>query len=153
MNARIFLAFDFGEKRIGIAVGNDIAESANALTTIVASNDDERFTAIGPIVKDWQPTMLIVGYPSHPDGAPHEMSARAERFARQLEGRFRTPVQLVDERYSSAEAELTLARERGRKPKDKLAIDAEAAANILRRFFDSGAHRNPMVDTKASVNS
>ncbi len=153
MNARIFLAFDFGEKRIGIAVGNDLAESANALTTVIASNDDDRFNAIGPIVKDWQPAAFVVGYPSHPDGTPHEMSARAERFARQLEGRFRTPVKLVDERYSSAEAELTLARERGRKPKDKLAIDAEAAATILRRFFDSGAHKLPMVNTKASVNS
>jgi putative holliday junction resolvase len=138
MNGKTYLAFDFGEKRIGVAVGSDITESANALTTIVATNDDERFGAISPLVNDWQPFAFVVGLPSHPDGTAHAMTARAEKFARQLQGRFNRPAHLVDERYTSLEAEYELMMRGGKKSKTKEAIDAEAAATILRRFFESG---------------
>ncbi|MGL4233688.1 MAG: Holliday junction resolvase RuvX [Casimicrobium sp.] len=141
MKGRTYLAFDFGEKRIGVAVGSDIAESANALATIDATNDDARFSAIAPLVSDWQPFAFVVGHPTHPDGTPHAMTARAEKFARQLEGRFHCRAYLVDERYSSYEAEVALAMQGGKKAKSKAAIDAEAAATILRRFFESGGHR------------
>lgn len=141
MNGKTFLSFDFGEKRIGVAVGSDIAESANALTTLSATNDNERFEAIAPLVKDWQPHAFVVGHPSHPDGTPHAMTARAEKFARQLEGRFGRKAFLVDERFSSVEAEISFKARTGKKLVSKEAIDAEAAANVLRRFFENGAHR------------
>lgn len=141
MNGKTFLSFDFGEKRIGVAVGSDITESANPLTTLNVTNDDERFGAIAPLVKDWQPDAFIVGHPTHPDGNPHAMTARAEKFARQLEGRFARKAYLVDERFSSVEAEISFKARTGKKSTPKEAIDAEAAANILRRYFESGAHR------------
>jgi putative holliday junction resolvase len=150
MNGRVFLAFDFGEKRIGIAVGNDITESANALDTIDASNDETRFALIAPLVNDWQPVAFVVGHPLHPDGAPHAMTARAEKFARQLEGRFHRKAVLVDERYSSVEAEQMLKERGGKYAKSKSAIDAEAAATILRRFFDSGLHLETYRETAHS---
>ncbi len=147
MHGKTYLAFDFGEKRIGIAIGSDITESANALSTISATNDDERFKAIAPLVNDWQPAAFVVGLPSHPDGTPHAMTARAEKFSRQLKGRFNRPSHLVDERYSSVEAEYTIAQRGGKKAKSKEAIDAEAAATILRRFFESGAHRSTAAES------
>lgn len=140
MNGKTYLAFDYGEKRIGVAVGSDIAETANALTTIVASNDQGRFQAITPLVEDWQPAAFVVGLPSHPDGTAHAMTLRAQKFARQLQARFSRPAHLVDERYSSLEAQLELMQRGGKRSKTKEAIDAEAAATILRRFFESGAH-------------
>ncbi len=144
MKGKTYLAFDFGEKRIGVAVGSDVAESTNPLTTIVATNDEERFKAIEPIVASWQPAAFVVGHPSHPDGTAHAMTARAERFARQLEGRFKLKAHLVDERYSSLDAAILLYASRNAKRKDKLTLDAEAAAEILRRFFQSGLHVEPV---------
>jgi putative holliday junction resolvase len=138
MNCNVYLAFDFGEKRIGIAIGNDATESARGLTTVSAANDQDRFAAISTVVTEWNPHAFIVGLPTHPDGAAHAMTARAEKFARQLEGRFHRKVHLVDERYSSVDAEHAL-RARGERI-SKSALDTEAAAEILQRFFDSGSH-------------
>ena len=98
MSNLTFLAFDFGERRIGVALGNDLTETANPLTAIDAINDDARFAAIGALVKEWQPSAFVVGRPSHPDGKPHAMTARCEKFARQWTGRFDRPSYLVDER-------------------------------------------------------
>jgi putative holliday junction resolvase len=147
MQGRTFLAFDFGEKRIGVAVGSDITATANALTTITATNDEQRFAAIAPLVQDWQVSAFVVGLPSHPDGNPNAMTGRAQRFARQLEGRFHTAAHLVDERYTSLEAEYALMMQRGKKSKSKEAIDAEAAATILRRFFEIGGHLDKAAPT------
>jgi putative holliday junction resolvase len=140
MNGRTYMAFDFGERRIGVAIGNDLTESANPLTTIDATTDEARFSAIEPLVNDWQPAAFVVGHPFHPDGKPHTMTLRAEKFARQLQGRFRRAAHLVDERYSSVDAAYALANNRMSGQKKKQAIDAAAAAVILRRFFESGAH-------------
>ena len=136
-----FLAFDFGERRIGVALGNDLTETANPLTAIDAINDDARFAAIAALVKEWGPSAFIVGRPSHPDGKPHAMTARCEKFARQLTGRFDRPSYLVDERYTSVDAAQVLAGTGSRLSGQdrKKAIDAEAAAQILRRFFEEGA--------------
>jgi putative holliday junction resolvase len=141
MNGRTYMAFDFGERRIGVAIGNDLTESANPLLTIDATTDDARFIAIEPLVSDWQPAAFVVGHPFHPDGKAHAMTARAEKFARQLQGRFRRAAHLVDERYSSVDAAHALANQRMSGQKKKQAIDAAAAAVILRRFFESGAHK------------
>jgi len=148
-----FLAFDFGERRIGVALGNDLTETANPLTAFDATSDDARFAAIGELVKEWGPSAFIVGRPSHPDGKPHVMTARCEKFARQLTGRFDRPSYLVDERYTSVDAAqvLTITGSRLSGQERKKAIDAEAAAQILRRFFEEGAM--PDTNTETSKTS
>jgi putative Holliday junction resolvase len=129
------LGFDFGLKRIGVAVGNTVIRQAQALTIIEAATNDDKFAAIAALVASWQPARCIVGMPFHPDGAEHEMSVRCRRFANQLHGRYGLPVVLVDERYTSA----VLAQQRGER------IDDRAAALILQQYFDdhSDAHSSP----------
>ena len=147
-----FLAFDFGERRIGVALGNDLTETANPLTAIDAINDDARFAEIGALVKEWQPSAFVVGRPSHPDGKPNAMTARCEKFARQLTGRFDRQSYLVDERYTSVDAAQALAVTGSRLSgqERKKAIDAEAAAQILRRFFEEGAMPVTVAETSKS---
>jgi putative holliday junction resolvase len=123
------MAFDFGLKRIGVAVGNTFLKQAQPLTVIAAATNDAKFAAIEALIKEWQPATCIVGLPLHPDGAEHEMSVRCRRFANQLNGRFSVATVLVDERYSSA----VLPQQRGE------AIDAQAAAIILQQYFNDHA--------------
>ncbi|MDO5103163.1 MAG: Holliday junction resolvase RuvX [Lautropia sp.] len=105
------MAFDFGEKRIGVAVGNTLTGAAEPLATLFELSVDERFARIGKLLAEWRPARLVVGRPMHPDGTPHQVTALAEKFARRLEGRFGLPVALVDERYSSVAAQARLAEE------------------------------------------
>ncbi|EGJ08710.1 MULTISPECIES: Holliday junction resolvase RuvX [Rubrivivax] len=118
--ARSFLAFDFGVRRVGVAVGNTLLAEARPLKT-VAAEGDARFEAIARLIDEWQPDALVVGVPFHPDGAEHDNTRRARRFARQLHGRFRLPVHEVDERYTTVDALAAGARD----------ADAAAAALIL----------------------
>lgn len=124
VSARSFLAFDYGTKRVGVATGNTVTRSATPLRT-VAAEGDARFKALGALIAEWQPEALVVGVPFHPDGAPHDNTARAKRFARQLEGRFKLPVHEVDERYSTTEAHAHGAAD----------VDAASAAIILEQFL------------------
>jgi putative holliday junction resolvase len=140
------LAFDFGEKRIGVAVGTLLetgrSGSARALTTIGAEANDVRFAAIAALIAEWQPVRLLVGRPLSDDGTPHEMTARCERFANQLRGRFRLPVDAVDERFSSTAADAGL-RQRGLSWQErKKQVDAEAALIILQSWFDTHARNH-----------
>ena len=132
------LAFDFGEKRIGVAVGECELRSASPLITFDAETNDARWSAVARLIDEWQPVVLVVGLPLSPDGVAHDMTARAQRFARQLEGRYRLPVMLQDERYTSAEADSQLRDDQGvrdwRSRKQKL--DAHAAQLILKDYFD-----------------
>ena len=123
------LGFDFGLKRIGVAVGNTVIRQAQPLTIIDAPTNDGKFAAIAALVAAWQPARCIVGMPLHPDGAEHDMSVRCRRFANQLHGRYGLPAVLVDERYSSA----VLNQRRGER------IDDRAAALILQQYFDDSA--------------
>jgi putative Holliday junction resolvase len=127
----ILLGFDFGEVRIGVAVGNTLTESAQALAVLASVPTRERFESIGRLIEQWQPTALVVGRPVHPDGNPHEMTLRCERFARQLAGRFNLPVHLTDERYSSVAAQSEGA--------GAGQLDAQAAAIILRQYLSEAA--------------
>lgn len=127
------MAFDFGEKRIGVAIGETLLGQARALATIAESANDRRFAAIGKLVAAWKPARMVVGLPRHIDDTEHEFAARCERFARQLENRYRLPVEFADERYTSAIADSRLA---GDKRKNKARLDAEAAAVILQAWFD-----------------
>lgn len=122
-----FLAFDFGLKRTGVAVGNRMTRTATPQATIRADGADARFAAAEQRIKEWQPDALVVGVPFHPDGASHENTLRARKFARQLRGRFGKPVYEVDERYSTTEALAGGARD----------ADAGAACVILEQFLRS----------------
>jgi putative Holliday junction resolvase len=134
------LAFDFGTRRIGIAVGEAMLGQARPLTVIDAEANDARFAAIGRLIDEWQPARLVVGLPLSLDGETHAMTDRARRFARQLAGRYRLPVLLVDERLTSTAAEERL-RATGRSWRSrKSSLDAEAAATLLQSYFDEGAH-------------
>jgi putative Holliday junction resolvase len=127
MEVEIVFGFDFGIKRIGIAMGNTLTGQAQALSIVKAIDNAARFKVIGDLIEQWKPARLIVGEPVHPDGTEHEMTLRCRRFANQLHGRFNLPVELVDERYSSA----VLTARRGEH------IDDKAAAIILQQYFDS----------------
>jgi len=130
------MAFDFGEKRIGVAIGETLLGQARTLATVAESANDRRFAAIGKLIDTWRPARLVVGLPRHVDDAEHEFAARCNRFARQLAGRYHLPVELADERYTSCAAEELLGDQGygGRKHKAKL--DATAAAIILQAWFD-----------------
>lgn len=119
-----FLALDFGLKRTGVAVGNRLLRRAQPRPTLRAEGD-ARFDKVAALLKEWQPDALVVGVPFHPDGAPHENTARAQKFARQLRGRFGLPVYEVDERYSTTEALADGASD----------PDAGAACIILEQFL------------------
>jgi putative Holliday junction resolvase len=127
VNAETIFAFDFGIKRIGVAMGNTLLRQAQPVQVISAVDNATRFAAIAALLEEWKPARLVVGLPLHPDGAEHEMTARCRRFANQLHGRFGLPVELVDERYSSA----VIAARRGQR------IDDQAAAIILQQYFDA----------------
>ncbi|GAB3192854.1 Holliday junction resolvase RuvX [Hydrogenophaga aquatica] len=121
-----FLAFDFGLKRTGVASGNRLTRTATPQATIRAEGDS-RFAEIAKRIKEWQPDALVVGIPTHPDGAPHENTARALKFARQLRGRYGLDVYEVDERYSTTEALAMGAKD----------ADAASACIILEQFLRS----------------
>jgi putative Holliday junction resolvase len=130
------LAFDFGTRRIGVAVGNTLTRSARPLTTIAADHDDERFAAIATLLEEWRPDVLVVGIPVHADGAAHAMTARAQQFAQALSGRFQLPVKLADERWTTQLAQAALddagaGGRKGRKVRDQV-----AAQLILQGWFD-----------------
>ncbi|VVD95038.1 Holliday junction DNA helicase RuvA [Pandoraea morbifera] len=129
------LAFDYGERRIGVAIGNLLLREARALTVVANLNRDVRFAEMGKLIAEWQPERIVVGLPCHPDGTPHEMTQQAKRFGNQLNGRFGVPVFWVDERYSSVAAAAALA-EAGVKVSQKTSLDAEAARIILQQYFD-----------------
>ena len=119
-----FLAFDFGTQRTGVATGNSLLRQASPLTS-VAAEGEARFAPMAKLIAEWRPDALVVGVPWHPDGAPHDNTRRAQRFARQLQGRFKLPVHEVDERYSTTEALASGAGD----------VDAASAAVILDQFF------------------
>jgi len=121
------LAFDYGTRRIGLAVGNSITASGQALSAIPAKKDGSHFTQIAARITEWAPDQLVVGLPRHPDGAPHAMTAKAQRFGQQLQGRFGIPLTWVDERYTSAVLESD--------PTMRDQLDSEAARLILEQFF------------------
>ena len=126
------LAFDYGEKRIGVAIGNALTRHARALAVVPNRNREFRFEAMGKLIAEWKPDALVVGLPCHPDGTPHDMTQLAKRFGNQLNGRFNLPVAWVDERYSSVAADLDM-RESGVAADMR---DAEAARIILQQYLD-----------------
>lgn len=131
------LGFDFGEKRIGVAVGDLMLGLAHPLMTIQGERKDQRFGAIEKLLKEWRPAVVVVGLPAHLDGEEHEMSARCRRFAHQLEGRFGVKAELVDERLTSAAASEDLNDIGVRGRRQKAVLDQVAAQRILQSFLDN----------------
>jgi putative Holliday junction resolvase len=130
------LAFDFGERRIGIAVGEHLIRSANPLTTIDNESNKVRFNLITQLVKEWQPKLLVVGLPLSLDGSETEVTQLCKKFARRLNGRFNLPVVLIDERYSSVEASQLLNQSGIKGRAQKVMLDQVAAQTILQSYFD-----------------
>jgi putative holliday junction resolvase len=121
---RSLLSFDYGERRVGVATGNTLLGRGSPLRTLAAEGE-ARFAAIAALLAEWQPDALVVGVPFHPDGAEHDNTRRARRFARQLRGRFGLPVHEVDERYTTVEAAAGGAAD----------VDAASAVLILEQFL------------------
>ncbi|MEE9423080.1 MAG: Holliday junction resolvase RuvX [Gammaproteobacteria bacterium] len=131
------LGFDFGKKRIGVATGQTITQSANPLITLSAKQGAPDWEAIETLIQEWQPNALVVGIPYHMDGSEQPMTLAAERFCRQLEGRFNLPVHRADERLSSVQAE-SLLKEQG---DSSSKIDAVAAQIILESWLQQKGTR------------
>jgi putative Holliday junction resolvase len=126
MTDQVVLAFDFGTRRIGAAIGNTITRHARPLHVLDDRSERDRWRQIAALLEQWHPARLVVGVPRHADGHPHEMTARCERFARQLAGRYGLPVSCVDEAFSSSVG-------------GRSGTDADAAAVILQQWFDEQA--------------
>ena len=121
------MAFDYGLRRVGVAVGNTVTKLGQPLKTIAAPNSDGLFREIENLLEEWVPNQLVVGLPMHPDGTEHEMTSKAKRFGNQLHGRFGLPVSWVDERYTSA------VLEGNAQMRDNL--DSHSAVLILEQYF------------------
>jgi putative Holliday junction resolvase len=130
------LAFDFGEKFTGVAVGETSIGMAHPLGLIAAQGSAARMDEVAALVGEWKPGFLVVGLPRSMDGAEHEMTRRCRRFARQLEARFRLPVELVDERLSSAAAKEALREAGTGGRKHKLRAHQVSAQIILQSYFN-----------------
>ncbi|MCL2885432.1 MAG: Holliday junction resolvase RuvX [Betaproteobacteria bacterium] len=137
------LAFDFGAKRIGVATGESLLCSAHPLTVIEAESNAERLAAIGRLIAEWRPVLLVVGLPCHVDGTPHEMTRLATKFGERLQKHFGLPLAYADERLTSLDAAARL-RETGRDSRSaKPLLDAVAAQLILQTWFESPSHVIP----------
>lgn len=140
------IAFDFGEKRIGVAVGNIELCIPHPVSVIAVEDNDSRFRAIAALIAEWQPVRLIVGVAAHDDGAVHETGRLARRFGQRLHGRFGIAVDYVDERLTSHAAEAGLRAGGLRRDRRAAVLDAAAAAEILRTWFESRSPKNPRRD-------
>ena len=130
------LAFDFGEKRIGVALGDLGLGLAHSLVTVSDATTELRFDTIAKLIEEWRPVLLVVGLPTHADGTEHELTRLSRRFARRLEGRFGIKTALIDERYTSLTAAVALGEIGIKGKKQKPLLDQIAAQQILQSYFD-----------------
>jgi len=137
MDSRTLLGFDYGRKRIGIAVGQEITHTAQALTTLASSKGPD-WTGIGKLIEQWQPQLLIVGMPHNMDERPHPLQMEVKAFGDRLAERYNLPVEWIDERLSSLEAESQLATgtKAKHKKRNKAEIDKLAAQIILQSWLN-----------------
>ncbi len=136
------MAFDFGTKRIGIAVGQSITGTASPLSILKARDGIPDWEVLEKLVREWRPSVFIVGMPFNMDGSENDMTSLAQKFAQRLQGRFNIPCFTIDERLSSREArdlKKQLADQQGKKYNDKEAIDSLAAQLILENWFSVNA--------------
>jgi putative Holliday junction resolvase len=131
------LCFDFGTKTIGIAVGQTLTATANALTELKAKDGTPDWNAVKKVIDDWQPDLLVVGLPLNMDGSTSELSQRADKFARRLHGRFGLPYEMADERLSSFEAKGEIIAASGSRDFKQKGVDSLAAKIILEGWFQA----------------
>jgi len=131
------LAFDWGLRNIGVAVGTQSLGTSQPLTVLKSRDGRPDWEAIGKLIAEWQPEQVVVGEPLNMDGSDSEITPRARKFARQIEGRFAVPAVLVDERLSSREAKTTAQAQGHRGDYGERPVDAEAADIILQTWLNS----------------
>jgi putative Holliday junction resolvase len=135
--AECIIAFDYGTRFIGVAVGQSITRTASPLAALPAKDGTPNWDQIAALLKEWQPQRLVVGLPLNMDGTPSDMSQRAEKFAKRLHGRYGLPVEMSDERLSSFEARgEMLARDRGNRDFRERGVDSLSARLILEGWFE-----------------
>ncbi|WP_233972340.1 Holliday junction resolvase RuvX [Pectobacterium versatile] len=137
MNSRTILAFDFGTKSIGVAIGQEITGTARALTSFKAQEGIPDWQKVEKLLSEWQPNLVVVGLPLNMDGTEQPLTARARKFANRLHGRFGIAIELHDERLSTVEARADLFERGGFKALDKGSVDAASAVIILESWFDA----------------
>ena len=137
-NSRAVMAFDFGLRQIGVAIGNSLLDTSQPLDVLMAKDGAPRWDELQALVEEWQPDLLVVGDPINMDGTDSELSNRARRFARRLHGRLGLPVEMADERLSSFEAKQESAERGHRGDYKQEPIDSIAAGLILKTWFADG---------------
>ena len=130
------IAFDFGEKKIGVAIGNSITKTAHPLETIRKIKKVERIQSIENLLKEWEPGIVVVGLPLNEDGTESRLTLLAQNFAKNIENKFKVPTVLVDERYTTVEAKILLSGSVKNIRKGNQAIDQVAAQIILDAYFE-----------------
>ena len=136
------LSFDFGEKRIGVAIGNSITKISHPLETINTSKNTERYKLIELLLKTWEPIKLVIGYPLNDDGTLSKMSLLAKKFGIKLTNKYKIPIAMIDERFTSSEADLELKKIEKNFKKRKIVVDQVAAMIILDSFFQNNSSEN-----------
>ncbi|MFP9468480.1 Holliday junction resolvase RuvX [Pectobacterium brasiliense] len=137
MANRTILAFDFGTKSIGVAIGQEITGTARALTSFKAQEGIPDWQKVEKLLSEWQPDLVVVGLPLNMDGTEQPLTARARKFANRLHGRFGISIELHDERLSTVEARADLFERGGFKALDKGSVDAASAVIILESWFEA----------------
>ena len=140
MSSRTILGFDYGGKRIGVAVGQELTATTQSVATVAVINNKPDWPHITRLLDEWKPDLVIVGLPMNMDGTEHEVSRAARRFGNQINGRYNLPVEMVDERLTSLEAEEIITEQRRsgqrRKRSSKAAVDQIAAELIIKTWFN-----------------
>jgi len=139
MSDRTLIGFDYGRKRIGVAVGQEITNTAKGLTTLTTTQAGPDWDAIDNVVKEWRPELIIVGMPSNMDDRPHKLHDEVKAFGNQLAERYNLPVEWIDEKLSSMEAEqqLSTSSKTKKRKQDKAQIDKLAAQVILQSYLNT----------------
>ncbi|MFJ5510875.1 Holliday junction resolvase RuvX [Pectobacterium jejuense] len=137
MASRTILAFDFGTKSIGVAIGQEITGTARALTSFKAQEGIPDWQKVEKLLSEWQPDLVVVGLPLNMDGTEQPLTARARKFANRLHGRFGVAIELHDERLSTVEARADLFERGGFKALDKGSVDSASAVIILESWFEA----------------
>ncbi len=145
---RTLLAFDYGHKKIGVAVGQELTASARPLCTLSARHGDPDWTAIGELIQQWRPAALVVGLPLQLDGSEQDTTHAARRFANRLRGRYHLPVYFADERLSSMVALQVLRDQYPERKGRRQGVDAVAAQLILETFFSHGENGDAAPETE-----
>ena len=142
MEKAYFIGFDFGTQSIGVACGQNVTMTAQALDAIPAKNGQPDWQQVEALIKQWQPIALVTGLPLNMDGSEQEMTARARKFAKRLHGRFGLPSHTVDERLTTVEARATLFETSGYRGLEKGKVDSEAARILLESWLKSEFDRH-----------